>query len=494
MNPERSGALVVNASLLSRWSPVLLVCAGAVAYANSFAGVFFLDDYRSIVEDTRLADLQTFLAHLPGMIRPLLKATLLADRLVWGTNPAGYHLLNLCLHLGSGLLLYAILRQLVDESSPSRAAAETNLVPLVAALLFLVHPIGTETVTYLSGRATGLASFWYLAGLLLYLRASRPGHEPRALSAAQGGAIFCFVLALLSKETAITFPLALLLTELVARRTRGSALRTIVMRLHVPFWVVLLLFLGAAAMTPRYRVLFDTALNIRPLYEQLIAQVNVVAYAATLVVAPGRINFDHDFPHYGSLLTWPAPLSLALLGGMIVLAVRRARAQPLLAFGIGWFFLQLLATNSVLQRDDLLSERNLYLPAAGLFLALASAWYALDRRFTEWLSERARGVPLRVLGVLPILVVGLLVSGTVARNAVYGDPVALWTDTVNKSPAKSRPHVNLGHAYFLAGDLSRATDQFRIALTLDPDNPVAQENLRAAWERGGDRPGVAAAK
>ena len=231
-----------------------------------------------------------------------------------------------------------------------------------------------------------------------------------------------------------------------------------------------------------------------PLYEQLIAQVNVVSYAATLIVAPGRINFDHDFPHYGSVLAWPTPLALALLGGMMVLALRSARTHPLLAFGIGWFFLQLLATNSVLQRDDLLSERNLYLPAAGLFLALASAWYALEGWFTEWVSERRRAVPLRALGVLPIAIVALLISGTLARNTLYSDPVVFWTDAVKKSPAKSRPHVNLGHAYFLAGDHSRAADQFRLALALDPDNPVAQENLRAVWERGGDSPGVAAAK
>ena len=484
---------MVNSSLLSRWPLVLLVCAGAAAYANSFAGVFLFDDYRSIVEDSRLADLQTFLGYLPGMIRPLFKATLLADRLVWGMNPAGYHLLNLCLHLGCGLLLYGSLKQLVDETGPSRASAETRMVPLAASLLFLVHPIGTETVTYLSGRATGLAAFLYLAGFLLYLRASRPGHTPRILSAAQAGAIGCFALSLLSKETAITFPLALLLAEIVARRTRGGALRTIVMRLHTPFWAVLLLFLGAAALTPRYRVLFDTALNIRPLYEHLIAQVNVVGFATTLIVAPRRMNFDHDFPRYVSLLAWPTPIALGLLGGMMALALRSARAQPLLAFGIGWFFLQLLATNSVLQRDDLLSERNLYLPAAGLFLALASAWYALAPLLADWALQARSAVALRALGVLPLAVVALLISGTVARNALYSDPVAFWTDAVNKSPAKSRPHVNLGHAYVLAGDLSRAIDQFRIALALDPDNPVAQENLRAVWERGSDTPGVAAA-
>jgi hypothetical protein len=483
----------MTSSLLSRWPLIVLGCAGVAAYANSFAGVFLFDDYQSIVEDSRLGDVQTFLAHLPGMIRPLLKATLLVDRLAWGLNPAGYHLLNLCLHVGSGLLLYSILQQLVDEANPPGVATETRMVPLGAALLFLVHPLGTETVTYLSGRATGLASFWYLAALLLYLRASRPGHALHVLSWAHVGAIFCFALALLSKETAITFPLALLLTEIVARRTRGSALRTIVLRLHTPFWAVLLLFLAAALMTPRYRVLLDGALNTRPFYEHLIAQLNVISYAATLVVAPSRMNFDHDFPHYASLLAWPTPIALVLVLGLIALGVGRARVQPLLAFGIGWFFLQLLATNSVLQRADLLSERNLYLPLAGLCLALVSAWYAIEKHIVDAVSER-RAPVRRGLEVLSIVVVALFLSTTVARNAFYSDPVALWTDTVNKSPAKARPHVNLGHAYVLAGDLLRATNQFRIALVLDPGNPAAQKNLRATWERDGNTPGVAGAR
>ena len=488
-----SAVPATTTSLLSRWPLIVLGCAGAAAYANSFGGVFLFDDYQSIVDDSRLENIRTFLAHLPGMIRPLLKATLLADRWVWGLNPAGYHLLNLCLHLGSGLLFYAILKQLVDEASPSHAATETNTVALGAALLFLVHPLGTETVTYLSGRATGLASFWYLAGLLLYLRASRPGHSPPTLSKAHVGAIGCFALALLSKETAITFPLALLLTEIVARRTRGSALRTIVVRLHTPFWAVLFVFLATALMTPRYRFLLDQALNTRPFYEHLISQLNVIGYAATLVVAPSRMNFDHDFPQYASMLAWPTPVALALLLGLIALAIGRARAQPLLAFGIGWFFLQLLATNSVLQRADLLSERNLYLPAAGLFLALASAWYALEKYFVERVSE-PRGPVRQGLGILSIVVVALFLSTTVARNAIYRDPVLFWTDAVNKSPAKARPRVNLGYAYASAGDLPRATDQFRIALALDPDNPAAQKGLRAAWEHGSDTPGVAAAR
>jgi protein O-mannosyl-transferase len=121
---SRSIAPVTKSRALLPWPLIVLVCAGAAAYANSFMGVFLFDDYRSIVEDSRLDSIQTFLVHLPGMIRPLLKATLLADRLVWGTNPAGYHLLNLALHLGSGLLLYGIVTQLVRDSRPSLTSGQ----------------------------------------------------------------------------------------------------------------------------------------------------------------------------------------------------------------------------------------------------------------------------------------------------------------------------------------------------------------------------------
>lgn len=473
---------MMNSALLSdRRSVALLACAGALAYVNSFAGTFLFDDYGSILGDSRLENLRTFLDHLPGMIRPLLRITLFADRLLWGASPAGYHLVNLFLHVGSGLLLYAILARLVNEAAPDGVATRAASVPFWSALLFLVHPMGTETVTYLSGRATGLMAFFYLAGFYLYLRASRAPTTPR-LSGAYAGAIACFVLALLSKETAVTFPPALLLAEVVARARRGDALRAVVLRLHAPFWAILLLFLAAAAIHPRYGYLFESSLRVRPLSENLIAQVNVVAYALTLFLAPGRLNFEHQFPSYGSVFAWPTPIALGVLLGLAGLALVRARKNPLFAFGISWFFLQLLPTNSVLPRSDLLSERNLYLPAAGLFLALVSAWFAVAGRLRESTRDRRLSAAARALAVLPLALVAFLVFATLARNAIYSDPVAFWSDAVQKSPTKSRPHVNLGHAYYLAGDLDRATEQFRIALALDRDDPIAQANLRAVWD------------
>ena len=170
-------------------------------------------------------------------------------------------------------------------------------------------------------------------------------------------------------------------------------------------------------------------------------------------------------------------------------AVVLARRAPLFSFGILWFLLHLLPTNSILARYDLLSERNLYLPSIGLYLAAAAA----ASGFMRWLSARlgtgnvgGSWVPRcgRVVAwsTLAALVVGL-VGTTVSRNAVYADPVTFWSDAVGKSPRKARPHTNLGYAWFVAGDVDRAIEQFRMALALDPLDAVAQHDLLEAWTR-----------
>ncbi len=467
-------------AILSHRFVVLLVAATALAYLNSFQGAFHLDDV-TILADSRLENLSRYVSRLDGMIRPILRLTFLADRALWGGNPAGYHLLNLLLHLGSGLFVYVTVLRLANEA-PAHGAGPVTAVPFWTALLFLVHPIGTETVTYVSGRATGLMAFFYLAGLYLYLRATQ-SRAASPLSPTYLGAIACFLLALLSKEIAVTFPLALLLIEVVVRGHRGADLRDRFRRFQLPAWGVLAAYLAAAAFHPRYVYLLEVSFGIRPVYDNLLTQANVVVYALSLFPLPGRLNIEHDLPLYSSVLAWPTPAALMLLLGLLASAVLLVRRNPLAAFGLFWFFLQLLPTNSVLPRYDLLSERNLYLAAPGLILALASLGVAGAVKVGRWIE---RPVLVRALRVLPWAFVSVLVALTLARNALYADPVAFWSDAVRKAPAKARAHINLGHAYYQQGAYDRAIDEFRIALTLDRDSPVAQANLLAAWRRKGE--------
>jgi hypothetical protein len=394
-----------------------LVIATILAYVNSFYATFQFDDRATILEDPRLAGFTAFFGQALHMIRPLLKLTFLIDRRLYDGNSAGYHLLNLLLHCASGLLVFAILSR----------ALRPSWVPFWTALLFLLHPMATETVTYISGRATGLAAFLCLLSLYLFLRATEPGAPRAVFRWWYGGALLSFVMALLAKEVAVTLPCLLLLWHLVFRR--GS------LRLHVLFWAILFLFLGAAWWHPRYAYLARASLETRPLYDNLLTQANAVCYALSLFLVPSRLNFDHDLPVYHSVTQWPVLLSLALLGTLLAAALWSLRRAPLISFGILWFFICILPTNSLVPRYDILSERNLYLPSMGIYLAVAAV---------------AARLPLSVTRLLCILVaLGLLLS-TVGRNRIYRNEVAFWSDAVRKSPGKSRIHNNLGYACFEA--------------------------------------------
>ena len=450
--------------------PILLIAAALGAHANTFEGNFQFDDFSAVLENPHLEQWQTFIGHLDHMVRPVLYATLLMDRGLYGDSPTGYHLLNLLLHLGSGLFVYGISARAVKEGQ--------STIPIWAALLFLIHPIQTEAVTYISGRASGLMSFFYLMALFLYVKASEAQDVPKSYRLYLAGAIVSFMLSLGSKETAMTFPLALLLWDSVIYRLKGAALRVAVLSRHLVFWVVLSLAAGLALSHPRYFFLAQVSFSLRPVWENFLTEVHAAAYALVLFFCPWAQNFDHDLPLFHSVLQWPLPVDLLILGGMAVTAMFIVRRIPLVSFGIMWFFIQLLPT-SLIPRADLFSERNLYLASIGLVLVIV----VLGSCLMQWITTAVRHPRAVQFGAcsVALAVVSFLGLMTSERNLVYRDQVSFWSDAVRKSPNKARAHNNLGHAYALRGEWEEAIEEFRAAARLDPNNAIAQENLRGAY-------------
>ena len=460
----------MNRSLFQPSAAPLLIAAALAAYVNSFGGNFQFDDFSTILENPHLDRWQIFIGHLDHMVRPVLYGTFLTDRSFYGSGATGYHLLNLLLHLGSGLLVYRILTRAVTE--------ETRLVPFGAAFLFLIHPIQTETVTYISGRASGLMAFYYLLAFFLYIKASECQGAGSAGRVYSVGAVLSLLLSLASKEMAMTFPLALLLWDVLIRRLSGVSLRAAILSRHLPFWLILGIVGLWALVHPHYSALAQFSLGIRPLWDNLLSELHAAAYAILLFFFPWKQSFDHDLPVFHSLFHWPLPLDLLLLGAVATCAFFLARRLPLVSFGIGWFFIQLLPT-SFIPRNDLLSERNLYLASIGVFLAMVFLGSHLAQWLTK-LSKRPRPVLIGA-GSLAVAFVLALCTMTFQRNVLYSDPVLLWSDTVEKSPLKARPHNNLGHAHMLRDDWDRAIEEFRIATRLDPNYALAQKNLRDAY-------------
>ena len=436
---------------MKRLSPLLLL-AGAVAvvYLNSFRGVFQFDDYNVIVDNGGVHAWGAFLAGLPRGIRPLLKLTYTLN---WtsGLGPFGFHLVNVALHAANAVMLF-LLATRIGAPSASRIAA------LLPALLFAVHPVQTEAVTYISGRSVSLMAFFYLGSLLAWLRGRERGNRFLLYLASP----FLFLLAAASKEVALTLPFALVLCDAVRRERSGwkEALRA--QAVHWGLLVALaVLFLAHAG----YGRLLEACFDIRGAAANLFTQIHGIAYLLSRLALPHALNIDPDlpvFPGWSPALLPEALLLAALLAAGIVMLRKRSAA----GFGILWFFLHLVPTNSFIPRLDVANERQLYLASWGLFLALATGADLLRQRWgARWVTAVA---------VALVVVLGGL---TIGRNAVYRSEVALWEDTVRKSPGKARAWNNLGYAHDQAGRFRDAEAAYLKALAIDPGYALARGNL-----------------
>lgn len=418
------------------------------AFFTSLHGAFQFDDYAVIVDNPAVHSWAAWLDSMPG-IRPLLKLSYTANW-VSGWGPVGFHLFNIACHAANALMALALFRRW--------PGAAGNGAALIGALIFALHPVQTEAVTYISGRSVSLMAMFYLAAFLAWLHAHETGREHWRTVAAP----LLFAAALATKETAWTLPFALLLWEYA----RTGAWRTAAIRL-LPLWLILAAALAVMAGLPGYRRLLTFSLESRAPLDNLLTQIGGQFYLLQQWLLP-MPNIDPDLPVVTDLNSTVAMQGL-LLVGLLAAGIAALRRRPWLGLALLWFFLHLLPTNSLLPRLDVANDRQLYL--AGLGPALIAA-VALTH------------IRLRAVSYALTLVV-LLMLGTVTawRNLDYRSERALWEATVSLSPHKARAWLNLGYACRLSGDLRAARAAYERALQIDPDYPQARINLRLLPER-----------
>jgi tetratricopeptide (TPR) repeat protein len=432
--------------------PAILAVAVLLAYFNALGGAFQFDDYNVIVNNPAVHSLAGWLDSMPG-IRPLLKFSYALNWTIH-SGPFGFHLFNVLVHAVNTVLVYRLLSALSAEGPEAQRA------PLVGALLFALHPVQTEAVTYICGRSVSLMALFYLWSVLVWLRADRSENPKpwRVFSAGLFGA------ALLVKETAVTLPLALLLLDGIRLRLAPAQM----LRRQSWHWLVLIGGLLVIAASPAYRHLLDVSLSTRETIDNLLSQANAVYYLAGQLILPWRMNIDPELP----VMTGATPvlvLRMALIVAIIVFGLRNLRRYPWPALAILWFFLHLLPTNSLLPRLDVANDRQLYLASIGVFFLAGIGVQNLMRRANRRrLAAAATGLVLLGLGV-----------ATVQRNQVYESEVAFWEDALMKSPRKARVANNLGFAYQQTGRYAEAKLAYQQAIEADPDYWRARINLEA---------------
>jgi tetratricopeptide (TPR) repeat protein len=457
--PSRASA--EDNPLRFKLSILALAILGSIAYWNSFDVPLVFDDLASIQGN---AALQFGESLTPALFatRPILYLTYALNYRLHGQQVWGYHLVNLVLHILNGILVLLIGIHVFRSLGVADSRAQVSA--FLAAAFFLIHPVQTESVAYISSRSELLSTLFYCLAILLFVT-----REERRIGFTWSLVIAIpFFFGLLSKETVISLPAALLLYDFLF--FSKSDWRAVYRRW--PFYVTF----AAGAIVAIYFFMTTVlagsigagAGRLSP-WHYFLTELRVIVTYVRVLLVPVGLNLDHDFRPSTSLLDPSVIGSAILLVALVGLAWRLRRSQPVVSFSIFWFFITLSPTSSFVPILDTAFEHRLYLPLVGLSLTFPV--------LVDYIARLAR--PKLRVGVAPVCaaVLVVLVVATILRNDVWGEETRLWSDVITKSPHKARPYNNLAMAYFKRGQYDRALETASLGFQ-NVDDSSARRSFR----------------
>ena len=426
-------------------------------YYQTLAAPFIFDDRTSVTQNLAV-QFRVWGILLMSTTRPLANISYVVNFVLGGLSPWGYHLGNILLHAVSGLLVYACIRLILRLPRLAPWCADAHWPAFAVSLLFVVHPLQTEVVAYISSRNDALAGLFVLAAMTCLALALHWCAAPAWDAVARAAAAVCVLLAVLSKESGAVTPLLLFLLDWAA--AGGGAGR--VLRSHWLFYAVL----GSGWVVPvlillRHPEYAHTAgfgfSGVTPV-QYLCSQFGVILHYIRLTLVPYGQVLDYDWPVATSLMDPSVLLPGCVLLAGAVAAVRYWRSHPLHCFCVWWFFITLAPTSSIVPIADLIAERRMYLPILGVHGLLALLIGDGVRR----LRLPARST---IAALLFVAAVGCAVL-TWQRNVLWSDPELMWQDSARKAPGNPRIHANLGTLYAQRGQPEQAKTELELAAQL----------------------------
>ena len=450
----------------------------AALYTSSINGPFLFDSIGNIEQNPHL---QIKDLSLPSLLkagfesrehnRPVANISFALNYYINGYEVFGYHLVNVIIHIITTFFLYLVARQTLRLSIPDLNPRLFFLISFCGALLWAVHPIQTQSVSYVIQRMNSMAAMFYIISLWAYIMARQSGLKTKIICFT--GSAVAALLAIGSKEISATLPISILLYEWFF----FQQLSVTWLRRKSPYIVIgcclvaviVFVYLGGS---PIEKLLRPYSNRNFTMPERVMTEFRVIFFylSQLLFPHPSRLSLEHDFSISTSMVA-PVSTLFSLLGlvCLFLFAIVRARHNRLISFCILWFLLHLVIESSVVNLE-IIFEHRVYLPSMFLFITLLAACRSLFKK--EWLM------------LIPCITLAALFSiWTVERNKVWADPEAFWKDCIASAPNSPRPYTKLAGIYLERNQLGLAFQYFTRAIELDNNHSLAYNGLGIIYNR-----------
>ena len=459
---------------------IAILIAGIIAYSNSFDCSFHFDD-NNVFNDIKSrvtvgsASIGDWLRLFPS--RPIGILTFALNYNIHKLDVWGYHLVNLIIHLINAFLVWWL--AWLTLSTPVMKDAEISrhktMLAFLTGLLFVTHPLATQSVTYIAQRFASQATLFYLLSVILFVQGKLWQGNKNTPWFLFGGSIVCAVLGMLTKEIVFTLPFAIILYDYCFLKTVPWKLE-IKDRGLIIFFIMLVIFILLFFRVYSMNIFDPVPPNQGYSYfismkEYFLTQFSVILTYIRLFILPVNQNLDYDYQLFTGFFQLKTFLSFSLLLGILAMGVLLFKRYRLISFGIFWFFLTMSVESSIIPiSQNVIFEHRTYLSSFGFFLALTGAFF-------YFFKEKH----IKIAVIILLMIASINTVLTYQRNKIWKNEYTLWADCVKKSPNKARVHNGFGLVLFAEGKIEDAIDQYNEAIRITPDYTETYNNRGMAY-------------
>jgi len=458
---------------------IMLICIiGFLIYGCILKAPFHYDDHVLIVNNHALKDI-TDISRIWNARYPKTKFltswTFALNYYLGGNNPFGYHLLNVLLHICSVILFYLCMLNLcsLPRLKDTIFLESRNAFALLTALIFLTHPLQTQSVTYVWSRSEILSGIFSLLSLHLYLLGRRGGRKGYF-----AGAFLVFLSGVFARgNIIIIMPFLIIVIEALfyenfLKRTKKMISKSWPVVLGI-LAVLILLIILLKHFSSHLGVIWILSTPVVSRTQYLFTQFFIICKYMQLLILPINQKIDYHIPLAASFFEMRTMASFGFIAAIFMISVLIHKKNRLMSLGILWFFICLLPVSSILTLSIPMSESRLYLPLAGFAIFLTAILF----RIFQTIKFRN----IAAVGIFIIL--GLL---TVARNSLWLSPKVILKDALKDSPTNIRPLLGLGDLYYREGQLQEALYYYQMAINIEPSIPEAINNIGLIYKHYGN--------